>query len=140
MIEFLQMISDFLFVTFTVMFKALGDSLPFGVPLTLAVTTFVEALKRNINLSGEWPRYIALIVGTLFGGLWLLYGGVFEPPTFWFDFVKSFVVAFVWSFSSPFFYELLKSSSARGAVKGIESVEAEATLSLGYPGNDQKAG
>ena len=140
MIEFLLMLSDFLFVTFQVMFQALGDALPFGVPLAIAVTTIVETLKRNYKLPGELPRYIALTLGTLFGGMWLLYGGVFEPPTMWFDFIKSFIVAFVWSFSSPFFYELLKNSSARGAYTAHNKVEAEARLSLGYPENDQKVG
>ena len=137
MSEFLLMLSDFLFNTFQVMFDALGKALPFGVPLTIAVTTIVEAIKRNIKLPGELPRYIALGLGTLFGGMWLLYGGEFTPPTFWWDFVKAFVVAFVWAFGSPFFYELLKSSAARGAAKTHLEVEEAAVLSLGNMPTDE---
>jgi hypothetical protein len=121
------------------MFEALSKGLVFGVPLTIAITTIVEAIKRRITLSGEWPRYIAVGLGTAFGGLWLLYGGEFGVPTVWWNFAIAFAVAFAWSFTSSEFYELLKNSSSRGVVKGVKEIEEKATLSLGEP-PDQLAG
>jgi hypothetical protein len=122
-----------MFEQFQAYIDAIQQALVFGMSLTLVVTTIVQAIKRRVVLPGETPRYLAVGLGTVVGSLFLLYGGAFDPPTAWSGFILPITAAFVWSFVSPEFYELLKTSASRGTAKAIYEVEEAATLAMGEP-------
>jgi hypothetical protein len=98
--------------------EALKSALVFGASLILIVTTLVQTLKNLLGLEGTAVKWLALGLGTLVGSLYLIF--LFVPlPTVLADYLIRVFAAFVWSFTTPEFYQLLKQSAQRGAEQAI---------------------
>lgn len=103
----------------------------FATSLTLLVTIIIQTIKRKIDLDGEIPKYIAITLGTVLGSYTFLFGSIFPYSTTWYSIILRIALSFVISFLSSEFYELLKYSSKKGTIAGIDQINEEATLSLG---------
>jgi hypothetical protein len=118
--------------------RVLESIILLGTPLTIIVAVIIQAIKRRVELPGEVPKFIAVGVGTLIGSIILLFGDIFNSPETWYAIAVRVLAAGGWSFISSEFYELLKGSSERGTVAGINKIEEQATLSLGNLSEEQQ--
>lgn len=105
---------------------ALNNGIIFGIALVLFVPMLVERLK--IWLPGftdkVGPKNLALAVGTLLGsGYLFVVFPVLDPVAEIGGILLRIASAFVWSFTGPWFYDLLQNAAAEGVEDHIEEVE-----------------
>jgi len=99
--------------------------------ITILVTIIIQSIKRRIDLPGELPKYIAITIGSLLGSFIFLFGDIFFLPMTWYAIAARVALAITLSLASSEFYELLKGSSKKGTIAGINEINEEAVLSLG---------
>ena len=103
----------------------------FTTSITIMITIIIQAIKRRIDLEGELPKYIAIIIGTILSSYVFLFGNIFYYSAVWYTIAFRIMLAFLISFFSSEFYELLKVSSKKGTIAGIDEINEAAILSLG---------
>jgi hypothetical protein len=111
----------------------------FSTSITILVTIIIQAIKRRVELKGELPKYIAITIGTILGIFVFLFGDIFYLPETWYAVMFRILLAFGISLASSEFYELLKGSSKKGTIAGIDEINEAAVLSLGTE-NEQQEG
>lgn len=103
----------------------------FSTSITIFITIVIQAIKRRKELEGELPKYIAITMGTIVGSIVFLLGDIFHYSMVWYTVILRILLAFGLSLASSEFYELLKGSSKKGTIAGIDEINEAAILSLG---------
>lgn len=104
--------------------QILDTLLVLGFGLTTLVIMLVNTIRKYVELPGEWPRIIAVILGTAFGALVLFFYPEVPPVEGVLDYVIRTVAAFVWAFTAPEFYDLATRVAERGHKKFVEKTES----------------
>lgn len=117
--------------------SALNGAVVGGVALSALVVLLTERLNVWFKLEGEQSKWAAIGLGTVLGSafLFVAYPIAAQP----FDIAGAAARiggAFLWSFTAPWGYELLKKASASGQRQYTEKIEAAARI--GY--SKDKAG
>ena len=104
--------------------KALETALIFGISLSGLIVLIVQRIKDKwIPEGGAIVVYIAVGLGTVLGSTILFF--LFPLQIAPFDYlgvIARIIAAFLWAWTAPFGYDLLKATSASGSKSNVKEL------------------